>query len=126
LSHEKGNAACEQKLYGSRLWYPEVITLKQVYADNDSIMKINAGAMGETQGKVTVCGAKNADRRSCVSSFVRSTPPPACQLITPAPGVPGQGCVDPANPLGAALRKPGIHRGTPRPGTNVKPRPKKQ
>jgi hypothetical protein len=101
LSLEKGNGACERKLYGSRLWYPEGIRLRQVYPDNDSIMKVIPSADGTiTTGKVTVCGAANADRRSCVGAPVRSTPPPACNIVTPPPGVPGQGCVDPSNPGG--------------------------
>jgi hypothetical protein len=101
LSLEKGNGSCEQKLYGSRLWFPEGIRLKQVYPDNDSIMKVIPSADGTiTTGKVTVCGAANADRRSCVGARVRSTPPPACDIVTPPPGTPGQGCVDPSNPGG--------------------------
>jgi hypothetical protein len=101
LSQEKGNGTCERKLYGSRLWYPEGIRLRQVYEDNDSIMKVLASEDGTvTTGKVTVCGAANADRRSCVGARVRSTPPPACDIITPPPGIPGQGCVDPSNPGG--------------------------
>jgi hypothetical protein len=101
LSQEKGNFACERKLYGARLWFPQGIRLKQVYPDNDSIMKVQASEDGTiTTGKVTVCGAANADRRSCVGAAVRSTPPPACNLVTPPPGTPGQGCVDPTNPGG--------------------------
>jgi hypothetical protein len=101
LSVEKGNGACERKLYGSRLWFPEGIRLRQVYPDNDSIMKVLASEDGTiTTGKVTVCGAANADRRACVGARVRSTPPPACTIVTPPPGVPGQGCVDPLNPGG--------------------------
>jgi hypothetical protein len=101
LSVEKGNGSCERKLYGSRLWYPEGIRLRQVYADNDSIMKVLPSEDGTiTTGKVTVCGAANADRRSCVGAPVRSTPPPACNIVTPPPGTPGQGCVDPSNPGG--------------------------
>src|SRR5262249_39973084 len=93
LSLEKGNGSCERKLYGSRLWYPEGIRLKQVYPDNDSIMKVLPSEDGTiTTGKVTVCGAANADRTSCVGARVRSTPPPACDIITPPPGTPGQGC----------------------------------
>jgi hypothetical protein len=99
LSQEKGNGSCERKLYGSRLWYPEGIRLRQVYPDNDSIMKVIASEDGTiTTGKVTVCGA--ADVRSCVGAPVRSTPPPACDIVTPPPGTPGQGCVDPSNPGG--------------------------
>jgi hypothetical protein len=121
LSEEKGNRACERKLYGDRLWYPETITLKQVYADNTSIMKVNPGAAGETTGKVTVCGAANADRRSCVAAFVRSTPPPACDLISPPPGTPGQGCVDPSNPAGARLKaRSERNPGHPKRGTTRK------
>jgi hypothetical protein len=97
LSAEKGNEGCEQKLYGPRQWYAETITLKQVYSDNDSIMKVNPGPNGETEGKVTVCGANNADRTSCVTAPVRAGSP-ACDIIVPPPGVPGQGCVDPSNP----------------------------
>jgi hypothetical protein len=101
LSQEKGNGSCERKLYGSRLWFPEGIRLRQVYEDNDSIMKVLASEDGTiTTGKVTVCGAANADGRSCVGARVRSTPPPACDIITPPPGTPGQGCVDPSNPGG--------------------------
>ena len=114
LTAEKGNENCEAKLYGPRLWYPQGISLKQVYPDNDSIMKVNASGTNRA-GTVQVCGANNADRTSCVTATVRAAAP-ACDIVTPPPGVPGQGCV---NPSGRAdiWRLP-----KPRPGLMVKPR----
>jgi hypothetical protein len=113
LSQEKGNAACEAKLYGAREWVPRGVALKQVFPDNDSVMKVIAGE--STTGQVTVCGANNPDRQSCVSAPVRAAAP-ACDVITPPAGVPGQGCVSPTRIVD--LRK--LPR--PKPGFMVKRR----
>ena len=113
LTEEKGNQDCEAKLYGRRQWKPEGIRLKQVYPENDSIMKVIAGTARE--GTVTVCGENNADRESCVTAPVRAAAP-ACEIVTPRPGVPGQGCVNP-NGRVDIWRLP-----KPRPGFMVKPR----
>jgi hypothetical protein len=112
LSVERGNGHCERKLYGSRLWYPHGIRLKQVYPDNDAIMKVIKGE--STTGTIDVCGAANADRQSCVSAPVRAAVP-ACDIVIPPPGVPGQGCVTPDRNQDRALPKR-------RPGFGVVPR----
>ena len=112
LTDEKGNHDCEVKLYGRRQWKPEGVRLKQVYPENDSIMKVIAGTMRE--GTVTVCGEQNADRESCVTAPVRAGVP-ACDIVHPPPGVPGQGCVPPGRSIDRVLPKP-------RRGFDVKPR----
>jgi hypothetical protein len=94
LSAEKGNQACADKLYGKPVWASSgTIKLVQVYPDNTYTQKvnpINPGTIGT--GTITVCGIRTD---SCVSFPARSNPPPACQNVTPPPGIPGQGCVTP-------------------------------
>lgn len=95
LSAEKGNAACSDRLYGQPFWTDQH-GLDLAHSTTPRLVQVNQQhsftvKVAEGQGVVSVCGK---DARSCVSLQARASSP-ACDLVTPPPGVPGQGCVTP-------------------------------